>query len=109
MNFTWMFMLIMPVIVPFFRAHGLSMADVYRLQTIFAVAIVVLEVPSGYVSDLLTASGTFDDPLDTVSAAAVVAAGGTVAIIGGTYNEAPMTRLDSAATLTSTCRDARIE
>ncbi|MCP3920580.1 MAG: MFS transporter [bacterium] len=53
MNFTWMFLVIMPVIVPYLRDHGLSMEEIYRLQTIFALTIVVLEVPSGYVADLL--------------------------------------------------------
>lgn len=49
----WMFLLIMPVIVPFLQARGLTMTEVFALQTVFAVAIVVLEVPSGYVADLV--------------------------------------------------------
>jgi MFS family permease len=53
MSFSWMFMLIMPVIVPYMRGLGLDMRQVYQVQAIFAVTIVVLEVPSGYVSDLL--------------------------------------------------------
>ena len=53
MSFAWMFMLIMPVVVPFLEEHGLSMGEIFRLQAIFAISIVVLEVPSGYVSDLL--------------------------------------------------------
>lgn len=46
------FLLIMPVIVPFFKANGLSMKEVMLLQSIMAVSIVVMEVPSGYLSDL---------------------------------------------------------
>ena len=57
LNFAWMFMLIMPVVVPFLEGHGLSMGQVLQLQAIFAVSIVVLEVPSGYVSDLLGRKG----------------------------------------------------
>ena len=53
MSFAWMFMLIMPVVVPFLEGHGLSMGEIFRLQAIFAISIVVLEVPSGYVSDLV--------------------------------------------------------
>ena len=49
----WMFLLIMPVIVPFLQARGLSMAEVFALQTVFAVGLVVLEVPSGYVADVV--------------------------------------------------------
>lgn len=57
MSFTWMFMLIMPVVVPILGGHGLGMSAVYELQAIFALSVVVLEVPSGYVSDLLGRKG----------------------------------------------------
>lgn len=57
MSFAWMFMLIMPVVVPILGTHGLGMSEVYELQAIFALAVVVLEVPSGYVSDLLGRKG----------------------------------------------------
>lgn len=52
LNAAWMFLIVMPVMVPFYRSHGLDMTDVYLLQTIFAVLVVALEVPSGYISDL---------------------------------------------------------
>ncbi len=48
-----MFLVLMPVIVPFFQSHGLSMQQVYFLVTFFAASVVILEVPSGYASDLL--------------------------------------------------------
>lgn len=48
-----MFLLVMPIVVPFFRSHGLGMRDVYTLEAIFSVGVVVLEVPSGYVADLV--------------------------------------------------------
>ena len=47
------FMLIMPIIVLFYQDEGLSMADVLLLQAIFSVVIVTLEVPSGWVADVL--------------------------------------------------------
>lgn len=43
----------MPVIVPFFQEHGLDMGEIYQLQAIFALGLVLFEVPSGYVADLL--------------------------------------------------------
>jgi len=43
----------MPVIIPFFMGNGLSMEQVMILQSIMAVSIVVMEVPSGYVGDVL--------------------------------------------------------
>lgn len=52
-QFFVMFMVLMPVIVPYFQSKGLAMADIYALQAIFALFIFILEVPSGYISDLL--------------------------------------------------------
>ncbi len=43
----------LPVLVLYYTAHGLSMEDVMLLQAIFAVTMVVIEVPSGYFSDVL--------------------------------------------------------
>ena len=48
-----MFLLLMPVMVPFIRAHGLTMTEVFELQTVYALGLVTLEVPSGYVADLI--------------------------------------------------------
>ncbi len=49
----YMFLVVMPVIVPYYRHHDLSMHQVYLLQTVFALAVAALEVPSGYAADLL--------------------------------------------------------
>ncbi len=46
------FMVIVPVIVPFFVDKGLSLAEIFYLQAIFATTIVLLEAPSGYFADL---------------------------------------------------------
>ena len=46
------FMVIVPVIVPFFMSKGLSLADIFYLQAIYAATIVLLEAPSGYFADL---------------------------------------------------------
>lgn len=40
-----------PVIVAFWQDNGLSLFDVFVLQSIFAVAVVLLEVPTGMVAD----------------------------------------------------------
>lgn len=46
------FMLTMPIIVLFFREHGLSMKDVLVLQAIYSVTVVFMEIPSGYLADI---------------------------------------------------------
>ena len=47
------FMILMPVIVPFFQSTGIGMKGVYLLQSVFAITVFMAEVPSGYISDLL--------------------------------------------------------
>ena len=46
------FMIIVPVIVPFFMSKGLGLADIFYLQTVYAATIVLLETPSGYFADI---------------------------------------------------------
>lgn len=47
------FMLFMPIVVPFYESNGLSMKDIMVLQAVYSVAIVILEVPSGYLADVI--------------------------------------------------------
>lgn len=42
---------LIPIIVPFFQENGLSLKEVFLLQSIFALALMALEIPSGYLSD----------------------------------------------------------
>ncbi|MCB0378696.1 MAG: MFS transporter [Bdellovibrionales bacterium] len=53
LNGSFVFMVLMPIIVPFFQSRGLNMEKIYQLQSIFALFVLILEVPSGYISDLL--------------------------------------------------------
>ena len=45
-------MVIVPVVVPFFMSKGLSLAEIFYLQAVFATTIVLLEAPSGYFADI---------------------------------------------------------
>jgi hypothetical protein len=47
-----MFLVIIPVIVPYFLSLGLDMKQVFQLQAIFGLTVALLEVPSGYLCDL---------------------------------------------------------
>lgn len=44
-------LIVMPVLVLFFQQNGLSQAEIFILQSIFAVSGVAFEVPSGYFAD----------------------------------------------------------
>ncbi|MEM1231666.1 MAG: MFS transporter [Pseudomonadota bacterium] len=50
--FFQVFLIFLPIAVPFFQSKGLSMQEVFALQALFAVLVVVMEVPSGYLADL---------------------------------------------------------
>lgn len=51
LSFFHAFMLIVPVIVPFFEHKGLTLSQIFYLQALYAGAIVILEAPSGYLAD----------------------------------------------------------
>ncbi len=53
LSFFESFLVIMPVAVPFFQSKGLSMQEVFALQALFGLVVMVTEVPSGYVADLI--------------------------------------------------------
>lgn len=46
------FSLIMPIIVLFYEDHGLGLQDVFILKSVYSIAAVVLEIPSGYLADV---------------------------------------------------------
>jgi len=50
-SFFWMFLVLIPVMVPFFLSQGLSMQQVFLLQSIFGLTIAVCELPTGYLCD----------------------------------------------------------
>lgn len=46
------FTLVMPIIVLFYEKHGLGLQDVFILKSVYSVAAVALEIPSGYLADV---------------------------------------------------------
>ena len=40
-----------PILVPFFQQNGLTLGDVFLLQGVFMLVMMVLEIPSGYLAD----------------------------------------------------------
>lgn len=47
-----MFLIAMPIIVIYWQSHGLSIKDIFVLQVIFSIALVVFEIPTGYLADI---------------------------------------------------------
>lgn len=46
------FNLIMPIVVLFYQENGLSMSQIFLLKSIYSIAMVVMELPSGYMADV---------------------------------------------------------
>lgn len=42
----------MPIIVLFYEGHGLGLQDVFILKSVYSIAAVTLEIPSGYLADV---------------------------------------------------------
>lgn len=51
-KFAKWFNLVMPVVVLFYQDNGLSMQQIFILKSIYSVAMVVMEIPSGYLADI---------------------------------------------------------
>lgn len=47
------FLVIIPVIVPFFQARGLTLQEIFLLQGIFGMALICFDVSAGYLADYL--------------------------------------------------------
>lgn len=46
-------MLFMPIIWLFYKENGLSIKDLFLIQSIYSITIALIEIPSGYVADVL--------------------------------------------------------
>lgn len=51
-SFFSMFLVLVPVLVPFWLSLGLSMREILEVQAIFGIAVALFEVPTGYVADM---------------------------------------------------------
>lgn len=52
------FMLVMPIVVLLYKANGLCVSEVFVLQSVYSLSIVLLEIPSGYFADALGRKNT---------------------------------------------------
>ena len=45
------FLLVTPIVFPFFSSYDLSLKEIMVLQSVFAITVMLFEVPSGYLAD----------------------------------------------------------
>jgi len=46
-------MLIMPIVALFYTDNGLDAFDIYVLQAVYSLSVAILEIPSGYMADVI--------------------------------------------------------
>jgi len=47
------FYLVVPVLIPYYVSHGLNSTQVFTIQAAYALAVLLLEIPSGYLADVI--------------------------------------------------------
>ncbi|UCH98114.1 MAG: MFS transporter [Candidatus Aminicenantes bacterium] len=47
------FLLIVPIIIPFYKSNHLNTTQIFIVQSAYAAAVLILEIPSGYFSDVM--------------------------------------------------------
>jgi len=47
------FMLVMPIVVLFYNENGLAQFDIFILQGIYSIVVAALEIPTGYLADVM--------------------------------------------------------
>jgi MFS family permease len=47
-----MFLVIVPILVPFWLSLGLTMTEVLEIQAIFGISLALFEIPTGYIADM---------------------------------------------------------
>lgn len=50
-SFFQMFLVVLPVIVPFWQAEGLTLKEIFLLQGIFGMSLIIFDAPAGYLAD----------------------------------------------------------
>lgn len=58
LSWTWGFILLTGIMVPFLKDRGLNLAEIYFVQATFAITMSICEIPTGYFSDMIGRKGT---------------------------------------------------
>ena len=51
-GFFTMFLVVMPILIPFWKTLGLSIQEILEIQAIFGLVMALFEIPTGYIADL---------------------------------------------------------
>jgi len=77
------FLPIVPVLILFYTSNGLNSTQVFAIQALFHLAVLILEVPSGYLADVIVLSPVFGLIVDTAPlSVAFMALGGFFLVSG---------------------------
>lgn len=51
-NFFWLFILVLPVLYPYYASLGISLEQFFQLQAVFGLSVALFDIPTGYFADL---------------------------------------------------------
>jgi MFS family permease len=75
-----MFLVVIPIIVPYFQARGLNIQQIFTLQGIFGGVLILFDAPSGYIADVMGRKRTM------LIGSVISAVGFQVLCFGQTFN-----------------------
>ncbi len=78
-SFFQSFLVVIPILVPFWQNQGLTLKDIFLLQGIFGVSLIIFDVPAGYLADILGRKKSL------VAGAVVSALGWQILWMGSTF------------------------
>ena len=52
-NFLSEFYLVIPILIPYYQAHNLSPTQIFTIQAAYAFSVLLFEIPSGYLADVI--------------------------------------------------------
>lgn len=52
-SFFQSFLVVIPILIPFWQGQGLSLKEIFLLQGIFGFSLIIFDMPAGYLADIL--------------------------------------------------------
>jgi len=47
------FLVIMPIVTLFYKENGITMQEIFWIQSAFALSVVIFDIPTGYFADVI--------------------------------------------------------
>ncbi|MBY0317011.1 MAG: MFS transporter [Bdellovibrionales bacterium] len=51
-NFSWLFIIVLPILYPYYASLGMTVTEFFQLQAAFGLSVALVDIPAGYFADL---------------------------------------------------------